>query len=155
MKWIFGFLAGWRWLEIFTVGLGIVLNQSESLLGHSLVTIAFLGAQVALIFAILDHSFATAGFVSQAGTAHSATAARPFDYLYISWTNMVTLGNSYSAMTDAARGLTMATGTSGVLLLGVFVASAIAHAGERIVPTEFVGALKLAIKEHEEHLHKQ
>jgi hypothetical protein len=129
---LFGALAALRWLEIFTVGLGIVLRQKESVIGHSLVTIAVLGAQVALIFAILDHSFATTDFAPPGGISAVTVPSRPFDFLYISWTQMVTLGNAYTPKTDAARALTMATSTSGVLLLAVFVASAIAHRGPNL-----------------------
>ncbi len=123
----FGGITIWRLVEIFTVGLGIVLRQENSLIGYSFVTVAFWGVQVALIFAILDHSFATAAFVLPGTRGGPKVASRPFDYLYISVTQMVTLGNEYDATTDGARALAMAAGATGVLLLAVYVASALTH----------------------------
>jgi hypothetical protein len=128
VRYVFAGLAAWRWLEIFTVGLGIALKQQESVLGNSLVTIGVWAMQVALIFAILDHSFAMNAFVLHSEkTLRVVTAHHPPDYLYIAWTQMVTLGNSFEATTGGARILSMATSTSGVLLLAVFVASAVGH----------------------------
>jgi hypothetical protein len=130
IRYIFAGLAAWRWLEIFTVGLGIALKQDESVLGHSLVTIGVWAVQVALIFAILDHSFTTNAFVLHPETHAAVIASHPLEYLYISWTDMVTLGNSFEATTGGARVLSMAVSTSGVLLLAVFVASAISRRNE-------------------------
>jgi hypothetical protein len=126
----FAGLAAWRWLEIFTVGLGVALGQSESVLGHSLVTIGLWALQATLVFAILEHSLTPTDFVVHAGTPAAETATHAFQYLYIAWTQMVTVGNAFEATTDGARALTMAASTSGVLLLAVFVASAIARSGK-------------------------
>ena len=127
IRYIFAGLAIWRWFEIFTVGLGIALKQQESVLGHSLVTVGVWAMQVAFIFAILDHSFTTNAFVLHPNTHSMVTASHPLEYLYITWTQMVTLGNSFEATTGGARVLSMAASTSGVLLLAVFVASAVAR----------------------------
>jgi hypothetical protein len=124
---IFAALAAWRLLEIFTVGLGIALRQENSLIGYSLVTVAFWGFQVSLILAILDHSLATTAFVLHESGHARAAASRPFEYFYISATQMVTLGNAYDATTDLARILTMAASLSGASLLAIFVASALTH----------------------------
>jgi len=132
VKLVVGGLVIWRLLEIFTVGLGIVLMQENSLIGYSLVTVAFWATQVTLGFAVLDHSFATTAFVIHEAGGVSKVASQPFEYLYISWTQMVTVGNAYQPMTDIARVLTMAASTSGVLLLAVFVASALTHDRARI-----------------------
>jgi hypothetical protein len=51
------------------------------------------------------------------GSAH-----RPFDYLYVSWTNLTTLGSEYSPTSTGARLLKMGAVTTGALLLGVVAA---------------------------------
>jgi hypothetical protein len=124
---VFSGLAAWRWLEIVTVGLGIALKQEESVLGNSLLTIGVWAVQLALIFAVLDHTFATNAFVLYPHTRAAVAATHPLEYLYIAWTYMVTLGSSFEPTTGGARVLSMATSTSGVMLLAVFVASAVAR----------------------------
>jgi hypothetical protein len=85
----------------------------------NLVTIAIYAAQLVLIFAILDHSFATTEFVSNS----CARASRASDYLYISWSDLTTIGNNiYTPQNSVARYLELLTTTSGLLLLTVLVA---------------------------------
>lgn len=124
-SYIFAGLALWRWLGIFTVGLGIALIQQESVLGNSLMTIGVWAAQIAIIFAILDHSFAPTAFILHPHTHDAVVATVPFDYLYLAWTHMTTLGNPFEPTTAGAKVLSMAASTSGVLLLAVLVASAV------------------------------
>jgi hypothetical protein len=122
-KTIFVILSGWRLLEIVIVGLSVVLGREDRVIGFRLVTVGIWAANVALVFAILGHSIATNGFVAQG----NETASAPFDYLYISWSQMLTVGSSYSAATTNARVLSLGASTSGAFLLAVFVASALSH----------------------------
>jgi hypothetical protein len=115
-------LVIWRLLEIFTVGLGIVLRSRGPLFGRSVVAVAFLALQVTLAFAILDQLLAHSGFA-----AGKTAPASPLQFLYISWTEMTTLGGSYAPTTDTARTLEMATGTSGILVLAILVQTAVQY----------------------------
>jgi hypothetical protein len=110
-------LAILRWLEIATYCLGLVLQRYEPVAAGSLVLIGIFAIQIAFIFAILGENLAEHEFVIHAIATVPATD--PFDYLYISWTNMTTLGNEYGPVSDMARILRLASVTSGLLLLGV------------------------------------
>lgn len=116
-------LVSWRLLEIFTVGLGIVLRRRGPLFGRSVVAVGFLALQVTLVFALLDQSLAHGGFA-----AGHARPVSPLQFLYVSWTEMTTLGGSYGPTSDTARGLEMATGTAGILVLAILVQTAVQYA---------------------------
>lgn len=116
---VFAVLATVRLLEIFTTGVGTVLDRPQQAGARSLMTIAVYAAQVTFIFAIVDHSWAASGFAA----AHGGHATGRFDFLYISWTGMTTLNNNtYSPEGVVARLFQMLTTTSGILLLGVLLA---------------------------------
>ncbi len=111
-------IAAIRLVEIFTSGFGTLLERHQYARVRSLVTVAIYVLQVALIFSILEHSWAGNSFVSGHGHATSA-----FDFLYISWTDMTTLGNNiYIPASDAARMLQMLTSAFGLFLFGVLLA---------------------------------
>jgi hypothetical protein len=115
---VFAVLASLRLLEVFTTGLGTVLDRHQQARARSLITIAIYALQVTFIFAIVDHSWAGSAFV----TNHGTHATHKFDFLYISWTDMTTRGNTYAPQGVAARMFQMLTTTSGLLLLGVLLA---------------------------------
>jgi len=127
----FACIALLRLAEIGNTVLGFILDRREPLLAGSLITVALQAIQIALIFAILDHSFARDSFVQEGLRFHQA-ASTPFDYFYLSSTTMTTLGNHYSPETGLARWLELCTATSGVILLGVVVARAIGLSNERL-----------------------
>lgn len=115
---IFSGFAVLRLVEIVTSGFGTVLDRSQQARVRSLVTIAIYALQASLIFAILEHSWASNAFVN--GHTHASQA---FDFLYISWTDMTTLGNNiYTPTNDIARILQMLTAASGLFLFGVLLA---------------------------------
>jgi hypothetical protein len=116
----FALLALVRLLEIVTTGLGTILWQEQQVRARNLVTIIVYAVQVTLIFAIVDHSFAMNSFVPESGTGEAA--ARASDFLYISWSDMVTLGNSYTPQNGGARFLEVLTTSSGIFLLSVLLA---------------------------------
>jgi hypothetical protein len=128
-----GGVALFRLLEIAIAVLGFVLDQREPKIARSLITIAVLALQVALIFAILDHSFARNDFLKPAELTVDQTgihgAEKPFEYLYLSWTYMTTLGNQYIPKSELARILQLGANTSGILLLGIVAARAIGLVG--------------------------
>ncbi|HET7485340.1 MAG TPA: ion channel [Solirubrobacterales bacterium] len=118
-KWLFAGLALIRLIEVFTSGLGTIVRQDTQVGASNLVTIAIYAAQLTLIFAILDHSFAMTEFASDS----SVQATRASDYLYISWSDLTTIGNNiYTPQNSVARYLELLTTTSGLLLLTVLVA---------------------------------
>jgi hypothetical protein len=127
-------IALFRLAEIGNTILGFVLDRREPLLAGSLITVALQALQIALIFAIVDHAFAHHDFVMQEGerTGHAATTA--LDYLYLSSTTMITLGNEYSPETSLARWLELGTATAGIVLLGVVVARAIGLSSDKAGP---------------------
>jgi hypothetical protein len=112
---IFGVLASLRLLEIFTTGLGTILQTDQQVRARNVVTILTYAIQVMLIFAILFHSFEAHGF---AGHPH-----RPSEFLYISWSAMVSLGNNtFTPLTPTARFLEVGATTSSIFLFGVLLA---------------------------------
>lgn len=147
---ILGCLALFRFVEIAVAILGFVLDQREPKIARSLVTIAILALQVALIFSILDHSFARDDFlkpeVLTMGQAGVHAAGSPLEYLYLSWTYMTTLGNPYTPGSELARILQLGATTSGILLLSIVAARAIGLVGDtKTIATDLeerVGALE-------------
>jgi hypothetical protein len=121
---IVGALAALRLLEIFVTGLGTILDQRQQIRARNVVTILIYAVQVTLIFAILYHSFAAGGFVGlKPGDSGPVSAS---DYLYISWSAVVSLGNSkFTPNTAPARFLEVATTTTAIFLLTVLFAYAI------------------------------
>lgn len=107
-----------RLLEIFVTGLGTILHQTQQVQARNLVTIVAYVIQVTLIFAILDHSFAFERFATDSGELASGAS----DYLYISWSDVVTLDNAYTPTGAAARFLGVLTTTSSIFLLSVLLA---------------------------------
>jgi len=141
LKVFFAVLAGVRLLEVFTTGLGTALQEQQQVRARNLVTIAFYFVQLTLIFAILYHCLATTDFGPATDSTH-LDASRAVDYLYISWSNITSLGNSaYVPEGDTARFLEVLTTTSGILLLGVLLAFGIG---------EVTGKDKKTAKKHDE-----
>jgi hypothetical protein len=145
-----GALALWRLFEIGITVLGFVLDQREPKIAQSLITIAILALQVALIFAILDHSFAKSDFLKPsalttvtpvviakfhhvlvtADLPKPAPAEKPLELLYITVTYMTTVGNQYTPSSWIAHLLEIGANISGLLLLGIVAARAIGLVGE-------------------------
>lgn len=114
-KLIVGVLAGLRLLEIFTTGLGTILQTRQQIRARNVLTILTYAIQATFVFAILYHSFAATGFTNDPD--------RPSDFLYISWSAMVSLGNETFISHDAAaRFLEVGTTTSSIFLFGVLLA---------------------------------
>jgi len=117
-KLIVGVLAALRLLEVFVTGLGTILDQGQQIRARNVVTVLIYAVQAMLIFAILYHSFVEAGFENH--------PHRPSDFLYISWSAVVSLGNEHFApTTTAARFLEVAAATTAIFLLTVLFAYAI------------------------------
>lgn len=118
LKDIFAVFAVLRLIEISSTALGTMLNRLEQSKVQNLITIGIYGLQIALIFAILEHSLTGSAFVS--GHTHATHA---FDFLYISWTDMTTLGNNvFTPANNMARILQMLTTAYGLLLFSVMLA---------------------------------
>ena len=114
----FSIIAILRLTEISTTGLGTVLNRQQQTKARSLTTIAIYVFQAALIFAILDHTWASKSFVS--GSAHASSALA---YLFISWSSVTHIGNNvYVPGSHSAMILQTLTSTFGILLLGILLA---------------------------------
>lgn len=124
-------LALFRLAEIGNTILGFVLDRREPLFAGSLITVAIQALQIALIFAIADHAFAHHDFVIQEGGRAGQAATTALDYLYLSSTTMITLGNEYSPETSVARLLELGTATAGIVLLGVVVSRAIGLSSDK------------------------
>jgi hypothetical protein len=107
-----------RGAEVMVVALGLILVRDDVHLGRDqLLVAAVYGVQLPLILAIIAR-IGMAGEFSAAGGTHPSS---PLEFLYICWTNMTTLGNNYVATTDLARGLVIASGAVGIILLGLFI----------------------------------
>jgi hypothetical protein len=144
LKVAFAGLAGWRLWEVFTTALGTVLERPQQARARSLVTIAIYGLQITFVFAILDHSLAGGDFAF--GNKAGPHASHALDYLYLSWTDMTTLGNHYIPLNNFARGLEMATASSGLLLLGVLVALGILGSKNLALPAESLTGPRLHLR---------
>jgi hypothetical protein len=127
-KVVVGALACYRLIEIFTFGLGVALQLKASRLGDSWFALALYAFSIVIVFAVLDHSFASSGY----RLANGPGPSHPFDYLYIAWTQMVTLGNEYELTTKPAQALAMAAGVSGLSVFGVLVASVLSSGVARL-----------------------
>jgi hypothetical protein len=119
---IFGAAAAYRAYEIAVTGLGTALGDEAQFQARNLITIAFYGLQMVLIFAIVYHSFAGGCFEvadKKAADQHLAKS----DYLYISWANFTSLGqDTYKAKSDVAEFLEVLTTTMGIMVFGVLLA---------------------------------
>jgi hypothetical protein len=107
-------LALWRLLEIFVTGLGTVLDATNQPHARDLETIAIYAFQLALIFAICERALPSGDF--------SNTPSTQLDYIYVSWTNLTTLGNSYYPHSELAKITTGLTAGFGLFLVGVLLA---------------------------------
>jgi len=114
-------VAVWRGVEICTVALGLVVRSGRVIAGKSLITVGIYAVQFPLILAVANEIFA--------GGSGDWSHNRPqgaIDYLYLSATNVFTLGNSITPASTSAKALIIASVGVGVLLLSVFVTFAIA-----------------------------
>jgi hypothetical protein len=119
---IFVVLAIARWAEIATYSLGLMFNRYTTIAAGSLMVVAIYAVQIVVSFSIIGEDLAEHMFVRQGAHGTLIAATNPFDYLYVSWCNMVTLGSEYTPRSDTARVLVLGAVTSGVLLLGVVAA---------------------------------
>jgi hypothetical protein len=86
--------------------------------------------QVTVIFALLYQIIAHYGsgvFEGPKGDEHGPST--PFGYLYLSWTTLFPPGSGYSAISGTARGLFMAEGASGLLIIGLTLAALLSRMG--------------------------
>ena len=93
---LFAALAVWRWLEILLTGIGNILRINKSEVTRRLLTVGLLGIQVPLIFSVVGEGLLRDSPNWQ-GTAPGASGFPdgPMEWLYVSWTNVFTLGNRY------------------------------------------------------------
>jgi hypothetical protein len=118
---VVGGIAAYRAYEVAVTGLGTALGDETQFKARNLVTIAFYGLQMVLIFAIIYHSFAGGCFEATSNAPDQSIS--PSDYLYISWANLTSLGqDSYEAKSITAEFLEVLTTTMGIMLLGVLLA---------------------------------
>jgi hypothetical protein len=68
------------------------------------------------------------------------TAATPFEFLYLNWTYMATLGNGYLPASSMAHLFQVAAATAGILLLGIVAARALGVIGDTSKVTTELGA---------------
>lgn len=124
-------LVGLRWLDIVNTQLGIVILHVMQP-GHSVVSVsrsivlALLNVfQVILIFAVLysalqdlqGQAFVDGSFQDPGLKYHVIHTLGEF--VYLSWTTLLTLGSNYTATTLSAKGLIMVEVASGLPLLAV------------------------------------
>jgi hypothetical protein len=115
-------LAIARLVEIYVTGLGTILGQKAQAGARSVVTILVYLVQVVLIFAILGHNLVHDSFIANPDTAHQASASGRADFLYISWSNVTSLGTEYVGQNEFARFLEVLSATTGIFLLSVLLA---------------------------------
>lgn len=115
-------LAAIRLFEIYVTGVGTLLNQQDQARARNMITIVVYALQTILIFAIFGHDLARDSFVANPETLNATVAASSFDFLYISWSNLTSLGNNYVTQSDFAHFLEVFATTTGIFLLSVLLA---------------------------------
>jgi hypothetical protein len=114
-------IAMWRLIEIANVGLALALADPRQFINPTsrIVEVGIYGVQIPLIFSVFLEAFArNATEWSTSGVPHEAPS-----FLYIAFTDMLTIGNSsFVPIGTAARLCAVACTISGVILLAIFVA---------------------------------
>jgi hypothetical protein len=135
--WKFSPVAAWfcvalalvRLYEIYITGIGTILNQRSMARARNVATIVLYVIQAIFIFAILGQGLESGGFIAEPVThASREVASKPVDFLYISWTNLTSLGNDFHAQTNFGRFLEVFATTTGIFLLSVLLAFGIEEA---------------------------
>ena len=130
--WLCVVLASLRLYEIYMTGIGTILNQSSMAQARSILTIVLYVIQAVFIFAILGQSLEPDGYVSNfAGPGPHEAASQPVDFLFIGWSNLLSLGNEFEATTDRGSFLEVFATTTGIFLLSVLLAFGIDKVKER------------------------
>lgn len=121
--WFCALLASVRLYEIYITGIGTILNQRSMARARSVMTIVVYVIQAVFIFAILGQSLEPDGFVADlAGRGAGEVASQPVDFLFISWSNLLSLGNDFDARTNLGRFLEVFATSTGIFLLSVLLA---------------------------------
>lgn len=125
-------LASVRLYEIYMTGIGTILNQRSMARARNVLTIVVYVLQAVLIFAILGQSLEPDAYVSNfAGPGPHEVASQPVDFLFIGWSNLLSLGNEFEATTDRASFLEVFATTTGIFLLSVLLAFGISEVKDR------------------------
>lgn len=86
--------------------------------------------QVIVIFALLYQIIAHHGVgVFEGPKGDERRPSTPFGFLYLSWTTLFPPGSGYTAISGTARGLFMAEGASGLLIIGLTLAALVSRIG--------------------------
>jgi hypothetical protein len=110
-----------RWAEILVAVAELLVGRGRPAAEATVAVLVVYVPQVVLLFAVAAEVLAPSGF--RLGV-HGPPPHGVLAFLYVSWTNLTTLGNDFSPVTGAARSIVMVEGATGVLLLGVFLAYA-------------------------------
>jgi hypothetical protein len=122
-SWFCALLASVRLYEIYITGIGTILNQRSMARARSVMTIVVYVIQAVLIFAILGQSLEPGGFVADVGGGGAGeVASQPVDFLYIGWSDLLSLGNEFDARTNLGRFLEVFATSTGIFLLSVLLA---------------------------------
>ena len=115
-------VAAVRWLEILAASLELVVGRVRASAETAIAVLVVYLPQTVLMFSIAAEVLAPKGFASSAEGPHPTGI---LSFLYISWTNISTLGNDFAATSRMAKVIVIMSGFTGVLLLGVFLTYAI------------------------------
>jgi hypothetical protein len=128
--------TGWKvaWSVVAVVRLGEILTQSmEVILGRintdgpsTLLTVAIYVLQALAIFTIGAQIVGSAGFAS--GNDHPDSWQ---DFLYMTWNNMSTLGNSYAATSNWARAVVAGSNLLAILLFTILLGFGVGRLGQK------------------------
>ena len=135
-------VAFYRWAEILATQLGILLVSTRVQHSPTRMVVPIRGsAQRGLELGLVNLLQLIIAFsvMSQGVTAANKHSYQPmpgswFDHLYMSWTNVLTLGNGYASQSVLARLLVMAEVGSGLLMIGITLAAILGRFGETNSP---------------------
>lgn len=118
------FIAVVRWLEIVTAALEMVVGKGQARAEAAIAIVTIYAAQAVLIFAIFMEALPSNAFKSSGYLGHPSSAV---DFLYVSWTNLITLGNDSVPQSAPAELVVILTGATGIILVGVFLSYAMSR----------------------------
>jgi hypothetical protein len=130
--WLCVALASVRLYEIYMTGIGTILSQRSMARARNVLTIVVYVIQTVFIFAILGQNLEPDAYVSNfAGPGPHEVASQPVDFLFIGWSNLLSLGNEFEATTERGGFLEVFATTTGIFLLSVLLAFGIDEVKER------------------------
>jgi hypothetical protein len=119
-----------RICEILVMSAELILRRIDVTVDHTLATLVIYVIQTVAIFTIAAELVGPHGFAADDDVPKSWA-----DFLYMTWNNMTTLGNSYAAISVWGRLVVAGSNVTAILLFSVLLGFAVGKLGEEQNPT--------------------